>query len=647
MKKRESLRNLYKKIFYKNSLNRRINRVACLLLLFVIIQLNYSDYIKSNSNSNKEEMILKNLVYDIFTNKSENLKISPSTSTGIIDINNNSMFSSYANGGGNGTRQNPWLIENLTLSCDNSTLALIRIKNTTDFFIIKNCLLVGGGNAIFLEDVSNGLVQNNNITNTTYSSIYIAGLSENITIEKNKISQSIKQFSVACILVDYAKNVSIIGNEIFNNTHFGESAIKFRDASNGTVSSNIIYNNIFDGIIFGHCYDMIVKNNTIFNVTNGIYPQSSWNITLLSNQIYNNYIGIRITGIENYTIYFNTIYNNSKFGIELRKVKNFNISFNNFIENGIIENNASLLLPIVLNDSNGIIDSNFYHIHAINCSDENNDGILDRPYNIKDSNFTDNHPKAHFLNYSDINYLTIPIFKSIVCESTLGTFFSGNITIEWLPSIFYTLSLNSKITYSIWISKNKNSWTKISDFIEDTIFSFNSTNLDDELNYYIRILANNSLGQSSQVIISDINILNDVIPPRIISPSEGSILREYQMFKWELANISLYPDLIYKVYYLEWGHNKVELASTVLNHALIDTRLVSNETDLNVKFIVCAEIPGGLEVCSKIITVKIVNSNEDLYSMFILPPIFLIPILVGFIYWFKNYKKNIMRFQIS
>jgi hypothetical protein len=55
----------------------------------------------------------------------------------VIEILNNTAFNKTASYG-NGTRGNPWIIENLVINVGNGTYSMY-IYDTTDYFILRNC----------------------------------------------------------------------------------------------------------------------------------------------------------------------------------------------------------------------------------------------------------------------------------------------------------------------------------------------------------------------------------------------------------------------------------------------------------------------------------------------------------------------------
>jgi parallel beta-helix repeat protein len=68
------------------------------------------------------------------------------------------------NGGGSGTKNDPYIIENWVISA--SSANGIDIEDTTAYFIIRNCLIENGYggtgySGIFLDNVVNGRIENN------------------------------------------------------------------------------------------------------------------------------------------------------------------------------------------------------------------------------------------------------------------------------------------------------------------------------------------------------------------------------------------------------------------------------------------------------------------------------------------------------
>jgi len=579
----------------------------------------------------------------------ESISINLESSSEPIRISNNGIFSLYANGGGNGSISNPWIIENYTITSNNQSEILISISGTTDFFIIRNCILIGGACAINLINSANAMIENNTIIGTFYNSIYVYGNFENVTIKDNKINQCLlNEDSIACILVDYAKNVSIINNEIFNNTNFGESCIKYRDALYGTISSNIIHDNMIGGITLGNCNNMEILNNTISNSSIGIKGESSKNVIISYNVISGCNIGLSFL-CHNISINFNTIFNNN-FGIQTIESRNYNISFNNFIENGISDyfNNN---IHILSYNCTGIIDSNFYHSN--NLLDLNNDGISDIPMVFSIDNISDIHPKMNYYNLSNINYFTRPILYKINNELLEGEPYTGIYTLNWNKSIYYsTESVIPSITYSIWISNDyESTWSRISDYIEETTFSFNSSVYENGLNYSIKIMANNSLNQSSQIIIKNFLILKNIERPKILNLENNQKLYGKVYIKFSPIQINLPLEIKYTLFALSLIDHLFNISYSTSDFFIIDTKNFNFGKNYYFYFYIKAELyyNGNFYgyIDSDKILVLVIKEIDEIYSTWIILILSFISLSIIIYRWNKNFKKELRELEIS
>ncbi|MEF8874553.1 MAG: hypothetical protein V5A88_07795, partial [Candidatus Thermoplasmatota archaeon] len=93
----------------------------------------------------------------------------------VITINGDEEFNELAsseNWSGDGSISNPWVIEGYQIDAKGKRYG-IKISNTTNHFVIKNCYLhntSGGYNeedfGIYMFNVENGLVTNNTLSNT-------------------------------------------------------------------------------------------------------------------------------------------------------------------------------------------------------------------------------------------------------------------------------------------------------------------------------------------------------------------------------------------------------------------------------------------------------------------------------------------------
>ncbi|MFW9969349.1 MAG: NosD domain-containing protein [Candidatus Odinarchaeota archaeon] len=138
---------------------------------------------------------------------------------------------------GNGTQNNPYIIEDLRISASGRFSEAIHISNTNAFFIIRNCFIYTDYIGISLSDVAAGTSWI--INNTCYSKTSDGG----------------------GIVLGQTTNCTIISNII---TNFMQG-IHFNYASHCLVQNNIVESNNNQGINIRYSSYNIIINNTIKN----------------------------------------------------------------------------------------------------------------------------------------------------------------------------------------------------------------------------------------------------------------------------------------------------------------------------------------------------------------------------------------------
>jgi parallel beta-helix repeat protein len=273
-----------------------------------------------------------------------------------INYNDNFTVANGVNGGGSGTLNDPFIIENWVISA--SSANGIDIRNTTAYFIIRNCLVENGSSShygIYFENVANGKIENCTIngSNSTdginfWSSSY--NTLTNNTCSNNRAGIMLRWFSSYNTLTNNtcSSNGEGIGTEsstnntLTNNTcnnNRGYGIEDWNSCPNNTLTNNTCSNNLWSGIYL-RSSNWTLDNNTCSNngeygtqsnsanllVTNnicdnnrwgGIYGESFSNSSLMNNTCSNNSgSGIYLRGI-NSSLMNNTCSNNSGSGIEI------------------------------------------------------------------------------------------------------------------------------------------------------------------------------------------------------------------------------------------------------------------------------------------------------------------------------------------
>jgi len=259
-----------------------------------------------------------------------------------IFIGNNTDFLP-ANGvvSGNGTEENPYIIENWEIDA-RGTDYCIRIENTTAHFVIRNCKLWNATSAavtedkfgILLRNVMNGTIlncecSNNNvgirieqsfdivISNSACIRNYFIGMHivdprNNLRIEGNNCSHTLCGHGIIVVFTPYIQSCVLINNICWENN---ESGIDLMDARNCTITYNNCSRNMND-IALSYSDNITIENNQCSeSLGANIYLWMCTNIIVKNNRLGK---GISIDGsslknwnthiIENNTISGKPIY---------------------------------------------------------------------------------------------------------------------------------------------------------------------------------------------------------------------------------------------------------------------------------------------------------------------------------------------------
>jgi parallel beta-helix repeat protein len=365
------------------------------------------------------------------------------TSHATIYISDNSGFTSPdpVNGGGSGTENDPYIIENWVINA--SSAHGIQISNTTAYFVVRDCVVENGGysyHGIYLDNVVNGKIENctcsnnaigirlynssnNTLTNNTcfHNRFYGIALyySNNSLISNNTYSNN----NGDGILLNSSCNNNLISNNTCSNNYI--HGIELTGSSNNTLSNNTLSNNIVDSHSNGIYIHDYSDNNTVFNNTcsnnsangislsvssnnmvtgntcqgngwDGIGLDNSSNNTVTSNTCSNNLDGC---GIDLYSSSNNTVASNTctgdNYGIWLDNSSNNNIYHNNIVNNATqaYDNGSNYWDDGYPSGGNYWSDyAGTFSVAMIPPSDMNGDGICDIPYNISGGSNQDNYP---------------------------------------------------------------------------------------------------------------------------------------------------------------------------------------------------------------------------------------------------------------
>ncbi|MFX0044963.1 MAG: NosD domain-containing protein [Candidatus Hermodarchaeota archaeon] len=251
---------------------------------------------------------------------------------------------------GDGSPENPYIIDGLDIDLGGGEGSCIMIYNTLAFFIISNCNLTGGGwginggVGIYLENVANGELVNNTCNDINGDGIFLSVSSQNNvsdntcnnnrwgiclvesdsnTVENNTCSSNLY---VGIRISDAGWN-EIHDNTCSSNTECGISLEAHSDSN--TVTDNTCNNNTRNGISLDESYSNTVANNTCFyNGGNGISLYQSDSNTVIYNTCNGNGIGIRLHDSDSNTVANNTCNSNNYIGISLEDSHSNTVIYN-------------------------------------------------------------------------------------------------------------------------------------------------------------------------------------------------------------------------------------------------------------------------------------------------------------------------------
>jgi len=305
-----------------------------------------------------EEQILKIEPQDQFT--SSYIIHSP------IVITTNADFESQGFPG-IGSAVNPFLISNYNITTEG---ACVSIDGTDVYFIIQNCLLIGGidREGIKLDTVENGEIRNNTIS----------GKSIGIEIHRsvnNTIVNNIFSGNVYGVRFFVNSNNNTVADNNFSETT--NNAVYITGSSENTVRNNTIIGSL-DCIHIGGPNNTIV-NNTLSGTRRGVYLFCQSNTKVIGNTIFGNERGVFAYRSTNNTVENNTISGND-YGIKIEWLSDNNTIVGNTIFSN--EDGIHISYSVANNISRNIIKINDYGVKISNGGTRNLFYL-----NILDSNF--------------------------------------------------------------------------------------------------------------------------------------------------------------------------------------------------------------------------------------------------------------------
>jgi parallel beta-helix repeat protein len=323
----------------------------------------------------------------------------------VIDGDANFSATALAEGwSGNGSDQDPYIIENYDITIGPAYEASINITNTRVNYTIRGCNLIGPAATpsygIYLVNSTYGRIVNNMITNFAHA-LNVSGGSRNLVVTGNNIS-----YNSYSIWWDNSDNLTITQNDCSHNFFTG---IYISESDYGKISGNNCSGNGLFGIRLTYFsrYLIVTDNICNENADAGFRFQSAIENILENNTSNENELGIWATASNDNSIQWNVFANNT-------------------VANGLTDGVPS------------IWDYNYWSDYG--GSDGNYDGIGDTSYIFSD---IDPHP------------LMFPPFPVEWAQLITDQY------VEFGSYFDYNIAINCPAPYVVCVNDSTNFWTGV------------------------------------------------------------------------------------------------------------------------------------------------------------------------------------------
>jgi parallel beta-helix repeat protein len=389
---------------------------------------------------------------------------------------------------GEGTRENPWVIENWYIYGGGYGNCIF-IGNTLEHYVIRNCTLNNAsGNpgmyywdsGLSLYNTTNGAVYNNSIShnqggivmvfsttnnaiiNNTITSNYEGMILEYLACDNTISNNTISRNENSGIHMEDNCSFNIIINNIFSEN--GCYGILFEDNSSyNTIRNNTLISNNDVGILiaWNSNFNTIEKNQANDQMGGIAVVDGSTHNTLKENRVSNNTYGIILSSAVNNSVY----YNNASYNVIGIAMVYF--SLNNTITHNIITNNYA---GIIMED---YVSYNNIRFNTMSMNEEYDIGMESQcNHNIIANNTAISSNAIGIGIFSSCNFNTIK--GNVASNQTLGIVVSDYC---YYNTIIENMVKNN--TYGIYLANVTNNSVYHNNIINNTIQSY-----DDGYNHW-------------------------------------------------------------------------------------------------------------------------------------------------------------------
>ena len=492
-----------------------------------------------------------------------------------IHISNDSDFIDQASANswdGNGSVSDPYIVERLNITT--AVTSPIQIGNSTVYFEIRGCLLVGGSIGLLLQNVTNAKVWNNTILYSQSSGVLVTE-SDDVKVTNNTIrdingpdsaglyslgseyceysNNTINTVNGWGILADYTNNCSISDNVVSDFLHDG---IRLRDSPENNMTLNIITSGT-SGIKLGSSRGCRLEGNFVgYSLSDGISIEASSSCVIKDNVVFESGVySLDLSG-DSSDIIANSFYRSQLQGLRIQSDDTY------VTQNNLIENNLALPEPTTylgISGSNNDIIGNYYDAWTWPDDDEND--IVDRPYPFGVGQ-SDSEPHVRVFLTDLMHILTKP--RLIYPNETMdGEKFWGLVQITWSVS---SDTLDHDVTYNVSVSTDGgSSWIELAHGLGDTDLDWNSSDFLESTEYRFKVVAQCTDGLVAEhTTNAEYEVKSHTLStPTVLTPNGGETISGEYEITWTDSVESWGLIVSYDVFYsTDAGETWTEIINT-------------------------------------------------------------------------------------
>lgn len=266
----------------------------------------------------------------------------------------------------------------------------IKLNKSDDNINISYNTITANDNGIYFYSSDGNNIYNNIIQHNKANGVFL-----NRTCDENYIVNNNCSYNnhSGIYVNDYSDYSTILQNQIYRNN---DSGIKTENCSLCIIANqNTIRKNTNYGVMIVGSNNLIQNNIITSNLKDGMYCSADGNNTIAKNTIgYNSFAGIRFYNSTNDNISTNEIFDNNQHGIYLDFFTIRNYIYNNYFHDNTINAVDKSLNRNIWNTTKhagtNIVGGAFlcgnywdtFDTPAEGATDNNSDGIADKPYTI-------------------------------------------------------------------------------------------------------------------------------------------------------------------------------------------------------------------------------------------------------------------------